>query len=764
MRVASLFALTLLLPAVRADARFGAWNAGGCEPPAVFYSSAHELGRSSCCANVGLPSIGVCPGGSVCGVDGTCQLSACSPGSTCPKGNPCPADGICRGTCAPVDDPLNASPNVVLITSDDQGACHFGFAGSCRTDREGRPVPAPYTPALDRLAAQGKVFTVAHNSAPWCFPSLDTIITGRLPPQRRCADASCRPPGARGDREPVGISVPTLAQLLATAGPGYCSYQVGKGTGAGFDASRRSRRIGRTDCTRCGALEASGVDPVACQFDPALCPDPHDASNPACAAAPRCGEDVANLVGDPGRRQGSGDVDEFLKDLIARGNDGKSYLPKKFFVWFGPKLPHVPTKPADTIEHRPHPTGTPDASFCTDFLFGYLCDAPAPGTVRVLGPRFPFGAPEYAGAFRRAGRRSRMEGLYGNLYWLDSAVGRIRGFLASHSVETPTGPTTLASQTVVMFLSDNGAFLPRAKKHFTENGYRTALMVYDPRHETPSGGEFRVERELAHAMDVVPTVLSYAGATPPPEIIGKDLRGWVEDPAPSPVRDAMCGTDIRSVSGTDGRYIVTRGGVAGQCSASTGGPCADDGGCDAAAGELCTQAGTCAVPGAKPCVDDDDCRVAPTDAAVCVFQERRWCSNGPVKACVADADCRAAGCRTCSGAPSRTCVDDGDCAGGLWGSCVDAPDGRACVCGSRLVKLYQEMDDGAFMITDVLRDPDETSLDPSDGSAIADARGAQRLGKLAHRLRCCMDKWWTPRSVTPATCPDGCDARVDCTR
>src|SRR5262249_53203021 len=154
------------------------------------------------------------------------------------------------------------------------------------------------------------------------------------------------------------------------------------------------------------------------------------------------------------RIRGTGDVDLFLDDVVAQGTDGKNYLPKKFFVWYGPKLPHIPVKPPDVVEHRAHLTGTPDASFCKDFLFGYRCDAPSPGAVRVLGPLFPFGAPEYASAFRRAGHKSRMEGLYGNVWWVDSAVGRIREFLSAHTVQTTAGPAPLASQTVILYLSD----------------------------------------------------------------------------------------------------------------------------------------------------------------------------------------------------------------------------------------------------------------------------------------------------------------------
>jgi len=68
--------------------------------------------------------------------------------------------------------------------------------------------------------------------------------------------------------------------------------------------------------------------------------------------------------------------------------------------------------------------------------------------------------------------------------------------------------------------------------------------------------------------------------------------------------------------------------------------------------------------------------------------------------------------------------------------------------------------------TDLLRDPDETRI--ADGSAAADATDAARSAHLAHRMRCCLDRWWQPAGV-PAepNCVrdfggDGCDSRLDC--
>jgi hypothetical protein len=72
-----------------------------------------------------------------------------------------------------------ARPNVVLVISDDQGECHYGSAGECRSTQTGTPIPAPATPGARRARAGGTTFAIAHNTASWCYPSLNSILTGR---------------------------------------------------------------------------------------------------------------------------------------------------------------------------------------------------------------------------------------------------------------------------------------------------------------------------------------------------------------------------------------------------------------------------------------------------------------------------------------------------------------------------------------------------------------------------------------------------------
>jgi arylsulfatase A-like enzyme/Flp pilus assembly protein TadD len=94
-----------------------------------------------------------------------------------------------------------ASRDVLLITIDTLRADAPGFAGSRRS-------PSP-TPVLDRLAAQGRVFTNTHAHNVVTLPSHTNILTGLYPFQHGVRDNT-------GFRLPANI--PTLATVLHDAG------------------------------------------------------------------------------------------------------------------------------------------------------------------------------------------------------------------------------------------------------------------------------------------------------------------------------------------------------------------------------------------------------------------------------------------------------------------------------------------------------------------------------------------------------------------
>ena len=106
-------------------------------------------------------------------------------------------------------------PDVVIVLTDQQRADAFGAAGA--TDVQ--------TPTMDRLAAQGVLFTQAFSATPQCSPSRAALMTGRYPHRTgvmgntggdgESVDASRVPAGMSG---PLDRSLPTFAGVLGAAG------------------------------------------------------------------------------------------------------------------------------------------------------------------------------------------------------------------------------------------------------------------------------------------------------------------------------------------------------------------------------------------------------------------------------------------------------------------------------------------------------------------------------------------------------------------
>ena len=68
-------------------------------------------------------------------------------------------------------------PNFVMLLADDWG---WGDAGSFAQLVTGGDKP-PHTPELDRMSAEGTIFTRFHTLASVCSPSRASWLTGRYP-------------------------------------------------------------------------------------------------------------------------------------------------------------------------------------------------------------------------------------------------------------------------------------------------------------------------------------------------------------------------------------------------------------------------------------------------------------------------------------------------------------------------------------------------------------------------------------------------------
>jgi hypothetical protein len=719
---------------------------GRCEPPAVFYSSNHRAGNAPCCPVVE----GMCAGG-----------------AACPGNGVCPSDGK---TCAPTA--ITPRPNVILFISDDQGYCDYGSAGECRSVQTGTPIPVPSTPNLDLLAGYGTVFPIAHNTASWCFPSLATIVTGRYQKDF-------------GGKGKAGDKFVTLAKALHNLGGsagtsvdpyhsdsvvgGYCTFLGGKftaSTGDGnFDALARGRKLGRTDC-----LPGPGGGP------------------------PLCGSQTSTVY-SPATINNMDELFNFLENMLVRlpGNGSAAYAMQHFFAWGAPRVPHQPLTAPAAIQN---------------YLFGGLTP-PALGGILDLG-RYCNGAscPPMVDAFRESNFGNQYA-YYANLFWVDDAVREVREYLvragAPHCIGADgmgryeiTDPSKcpgtwatsvspdLPRDTVMIYMSDNGWFLPNSKHVFTENGYRTRMIVFDPRTLPTVPGYDGTKQTLpppsemlqtAHSSDVLPTTLGYALGTPGSQACpvspdgtacdGKDLRPWVfpastgGTPA-APLRHSLCGHHTqRPTAPTTQRYLLTRPGSVGRCTDLTAPSCGTDaqcgagaiclgGHCAASAEPACSGAGQCPsgsaclggrCRAAPACVDDANCEaIFPSGHFACVEPETKWCRNAPDVRCGSNADCPV-----CPAGPGPT------------------PPPCSRLCEARELKLYISVP--SLELTDLFLDPDEHGLHggiEAEGTLAHDlSKSTSGYASTMSRLECCVDAWW-PAGAIGSTCTGSCPADFVC--
>ncbi len=104
---------------------------------------------------------------------------------------------------------------MVVLLTDQQRADAFGAAGGVGL----------HTPAMDRLARQGVLFTHAFAASPQCSPSRAALMTGRHPHRTGVmgntggeSGAAGKGPPPAGMSGPLDRSLPTLGRIFSAAG------------------------------------------------------------------------------------------------------------------------------------------------------------------------------------------------------------------------------------------------------------------------------------------------------------------------------------------------------------------------------------------------------------------------------------------------------------------------------------------------------------------------------------------------------------------
>ncbi|WP_051389025.1 sulfatase family protein [Arthrobacter sp. 35W] len=146
-------------------------------------------------------------------------------------------------------------------------------------------------------------------------------------------------------------------------------------------------------------------------------------------------------------------------------------------------------------------------------VMGFLAEGVSPDTSRGLT------VPAYLRD--DAGAREEMAELQGAVRHLDEGVGSILAHLDALG---------LRGDTVVVFTTDHGLALPRAKCTLYDSGLGVALLMRVP--GRPGWGNQRVSSMVSH-VDVVPTLLELLGLPTAADVTGASLVPVVESDVPS---------------------------------------------------------------------------------------------------------------------------------------------------------------------------------------------------------------------------------------
>ena len=447
---------------------------------------------------------------------------------------------------------MRKQPNILIFCTDEQRGDHLGCMGH----------PDLKAPNIDRIAAEGTLFSNCYSSCPVCMPARATMMTG----------LTIRQHGVVNNGFDLDKRFPTLPDALADAG--YRTHAVGKlhlaGRGGREIADDEDfsvhpeRRIywdwpGHWE----GAYYKRFPDNYF-GFQTVELAQGHvhyiygdyvtwlEENHPGAYAGYKCSNaDPQPLAIDPDlhyntwianrsiafiRSQVSGEIESSREQSRAIDSSRSGVPHSPFFLWCSFPDPHEPFAavkkwsdfyddveielPPNTLELSPHSRSS------TMEKMGLGTEVIDPGLVK-----------------------KSIKQTYGMISHLDEQVGRVLDCLEEQGI---------ADDTVVMFISDHGDQLGEHGLFYKSVYPYDAHMHVPFLASIPGGAKGRVVEDVVSMLDMVPTALDLAGV--PHDLPGEALTPVLEGKADPLRKNALVEIDRLNTSAGDVqmRTLVTR--------------------------------------------------------------------------------------------------------------------------------------------------------------------------------------------------------------
>jgi len=384
-------------------------------------------------------------------------------------------------------------PNIVFLLTDDQSYNSLGCMGNRQVT----------TPHFDELAADGVVFNGHYDTTSICMASRATIMTGQYEYRHGCNFT--RGSLARGQ---WSRSYPVLLREA-----GYYTCFAGKFGFAVTDGPDKSG-YNSNDKMPMDSFDVWHGWPEQGSY--------RTADNEFVAGYAEKYPHLTRALGAAAR--------DFIRKAAKRQ--------QPFCLSVSFKAPHGPLQP--------------DPEFDDVYASTVWQEPPnydEPGAAHL--PKQAKSGRQYLKirTFRPATYQKNMRKYHQQIYGVDYAIGMIRTELKRQG---------LADNTVIIATSDNGyncgshGFGGKVLPY--EEGSRAPLIVHDPRQR--SAGNGRRCRSVTGNIDIMPTLLDFAGLPIPGDVDGKSLRPLVRNPG-GRVRDAMAILNVWGNIGTHELSVVT---------------------------------------------------------------------------------------------------------------------------------------------------------------------------------------------------------------